>query len=460
VLETNFKTSDMIKRCLLLIMLYLIVGVASRGQGLFESAQTESDKSTNKGLEFNGFARGSAFGGSEFYDYSSVFGEFCLQNKLSYGKTYLFADLRFRGGVNFDEQYTEFQLKEVYAGYQSDKFDLFLGNQIVAWGRTDGFNPTNNITPNDYFFLTSDMDDQNLSNFMLKIKYRFSSAIDIELIGIPVYLPSIYRFDFFDLGEGVSFGEVTLPDKSFGNGSVATRLNFEFSKIGFSVSYFRGYDPFYGFNVDSVDFSTGVPVITNTGTPYLKNTIGADFTLPFNLWILRGEAAYNLTRDYEQNMFVPNPDIAYVFGVEHDFWGVTTILQYVGKYTLDFNKLQVPVLTDPFDPLAQLQYATEMIEYESALFNRKMFYQQEETNHAIALFLNKALAYDIWNVELGGYYNITSEEWMIRPKLTWKINDALAASLGGSYMSGPDKSIFSYSDPVLSGVFIELKASF
>ena len=449
----------MIKRCLLLIVLCLLAAAVSRGQGLFESSQEES-KSTNKGIEFNGFARGSAFGGSESYDYSSVFGEFCLQGKLSHANAYLYSDLRFRGGINFDEEYVEFQLREVYAGYNSDKFDLFLGNQIITWGRTDGFNPTNNITPNDYFFLTSDMDDQKLSNFMLRMKYRFSSVIDIELIGIPVYSPSNYRFDLFDLGEGVSFGEAVLPEKSFGNSSVATRLNFEFSKIGFSVSWFSGYDPFYGFNVDSVDFATGEPVITNTATPYKKNTIGADFTLPVNSWILRGEAAYNITTGYEQNMHVPNPDIAYVFGLEHDFWGVTTILQYVGKYTLDFTKLQMPVLSDPFDPLAQMQYAMEMIEYESTLFNRKMFYQQEETNHAIVLLLSKAIAYDTWNIELGAYYNITSEDLMIRPKLTWRISDALAASIGGSYMSGPDKSIFDYSAPVLSGTFIELKASF
>ena len=450
----------MIKRYLILIMICLFATDVSRGQGLFESSQTESDKNSNKGIEFNGFVRGSAYGGSELYDYSSVFGEFCLQGKLSHANTFLYSDLRFRGGINFDEEYVEFQLREVYAGYHSEKFDLFLGNQIVAWGRADGFNPTNNITPNDYFFLTSDMDDQKLFNFMLRMKYRFSSVIDIELIGIPVYSPSIYRFDLFDLGEGVSFGEASLPEKSFGNASVAARLNFEYSKIGFSVSWFRGYDPFYGFNVDSVDFTTGEPVITNITTPYLKNTIGADFALPANSWILRGEVAYNITDNYEQNMYVPNPDISYVFGVEHDFWGVTTILQYVGKYTLDFTELQMPVLSDPFDPLAQMQYATEMIEYESALFNRKMFYQQEETNHAIMLLLNKALAYDTWNIELAGYYNITSEDLMIRPKITWRITDALAASLGASYMSGPDKSIFDYSAPVLSGVFVEIKASF
>ncbi len=444
----------------LLIILSLIAGTAGRGQGLFESAQTDLDKSANKGIELNGFARGSAYGAGELFDYSSVFGEFCLQTEFNKANAYLYSDLRFRGGVNFDDHYTEFQLKELYAGYKSAGFDLFLGNQIITWGRSDGFNPTNNITPNDYFFLTSDMDDQKLSNFMLRMKYRINPVIDIELIAIPVYSPSNYRFDLFDMGEGVSFGDVNMPEISFGNASLATRLNFELPGIGFSVSWFRGYDPFYGFNVKSIDWSTGEPVITNTASPYLKNTIGFDFALPVKSWILRTEAAYNISRDYEQNMHIPNPGITCVIGVEHAFWGITTILQYIGRFTFDFTELPLPVLTDSLDPLAQMQFTNEMIEYESALFNRKMFYQQEESNHAFALVLSKDLAYDSWNIEMGGYYNLTSEEFLIRLRLTWKINDALAASVGESFMSGPDKSVFDYSGPVLNGVFLELKTSF
>lgn len=122
--------------------------------------------------------------------------------------------------------------------------------------------------------------------------------------------------------------------------------------------------------------------------------------------------------------------------------------------------MQEPVLSNPTNPLAQMQYAEEIIIYESSIFNRKMFYQQKETNHALVLSLNKAFAYDTWNIELAGYYNITSEELMIRPKISWKISDMLSTSLGGAYMKGPDNSIFNYSAPILSGVFLEFKASF
>ena len=59
-----------------------------------------------------------------------------------------------------------------------------------------------------------------------------------------------------------------------------------------------------------------------------------------------------------------------------------------------------------------------------------------------SLTLNKSFAYDTWNVELTGYYNITSKEYMIRPKITWRATDALSLSVGASYMNGPEKSVF------------------
>ena len=430
-------------------------------QGLFESAVTDATEESGRNkIALNGFARGSAFGGSKTFDYSSVFGEFCLQGKWSGGKTFLFSDVRVRGGLNLGEEYTTFQLKEAYAGYSTDKLDIFLGNQIVSWGRTDGFNPTNNITPNDYFFLSADPDDQKMSNFMLRTRYRISDKIDIDLIGIPFYVSSIYRYDLFDMGQGVKFASPTIPEKSFRNSSAAARINIELPRIGFAFSYFRGYDPFLGFNPQAIDWQSDYPSVTYSSIPYLKNTIGADFALPLGPWIVRGELAYNLTHDYDTSQYIPAPNLSYVAGIERSIGGVTAILQYVGQYVTDFIPLQEPLLSDPMNPLARMQYAEDLIHYESALFNRKIFYHQEKTNHALSLTLSRSFGYDAWNVELTGYFNITSKEYMFRPKISWRATDALLLSVGCIYMNGPEKSVFKYAGPVLNGAFIELKASF
>jgi len=448
------------KPIILLTTFCLVIKISGYGQGIFESEQQSKTDSIQKGIVFNGYVRASVFGASKLFDYSSLFTEFSLQSKFSHEDVYLYSDIRFRNGLNFDKKYTVFQIKETYAGYQSNKFDVFLGNQIVKWGRTDGFNPTNNFSPKDYFFLSSDHDDRDLSTFMLRMKYRISPAIDIDFITIPVYRASNYRYDLFDIGKNVNYKPIVLPEKIFKNASFAARLNFEYPQIGFSVSYFRGYDPFFGFKIDTIIFSTGTPVITDVSIPYFKNTIGTDFALPVSSWIFRAEAAYNITTDYESNMYIPNPDITYVTALEHKFWGITTILQYIGKYTFDFTDLQKPVLFDPTNPSAQMQYADKIINYESALFNRKMFYQQEKNNHAVMLVVNKNFAYDTWKAELAGYYNITSEDLLIRPQITWEISDMLSTTIGGTYMQGTNKSVFEYSAPVLSGVFVQIKASF
>jgi hypothetical protein len=426
-------------------------------------ATKTSEGTEEKSIVFNGYVRGSAYGGSETFDYTSLFGEFCLQGKWSGNNTFLYSDIRIRGGLDLGEVYTDFQLKEAYAGYSTPKLDIFLGNQIVAWGRTDGYNPTNTITPVDYFFLTADPDDQKLSNFMIRTRYRFTPSIDIDVIAIPFYVPSVYRYDLFDMGEygqSVEFTSPTLPEKSFKNSSIAARFNVELSRIGFSVSYFRGFDPFLGFDVKQIDWASDQLSILNSATPYLKNMFGADFAIPAGAWIFRGEMAYNRTTGYDTVIYKPAPSLAYVAGIERSFLGITAILQYVGQYVTEFTELSEPVLSDPSDPLAIANYTEDMIRFESAQFNRKIFNQQEKTNHALSLTLSKLFAYDTWIAELTGYFNITSEEYMIRPKITWKATDVLSLSAGASYMKGPEKSIFWYAGPVLNGAFIELKASF
>ena len=430
-------------------------------QGLFENAVSDTDNSDERSsLLWSGYGRGSVFGGSRDFDFATVFGEFCLQGNIRANKLMFHTDLRFRSGLQFGNEYTRTEIKEAYAGYSGERTDILFGQQIVAWGRTDGFNPTNNITPDDYFFLSSEPDDQKLSNFMMRIRYRPFSFLDLDLIAIPYYKPSIYRYDLFNLGDNATFDEMILPDRTLRNSTLAVRTNFEFSEIGFSLSWFRGYDPYYGFDLENVDWSRGFPVIDYIPSAYLKNSLGADLAIPLGKWIVRGEMAYNLTKDFEDKIYIPNPDLTYVFGIEGTFVKVHAILQYIGKYTQDFTSLEEPMLTEPGNPLAQLAYANDMIAYESALFNRKIFLQQEKTNHAFSLTLSRSFAYEALNAEFTVYYNTVSEDYMLRPKITWKVTDALAAAVGLSYMDGPEGSLFDYTNPVMTGGFLEMKVSF
>ena len=437
-------------------------------QGLFDdlTSQSSSDEENKSAFELNGFTRGVVYGGSKDYDYSNVFGEFALKGRFEKQKAFLYADMRVREGMFYNKRELQLQLKEAYAGYRGDKIDLFLGNQIVMWGRTDGFNPTNNITPNDFFFLSYDPDDQKMSNFMLRAKIKPISNIDIELIAIPFYKPSIYRYDLFnmgqfgsfDIGESVNFAQLNKPEMKFDKGSLAARFNLESSLISFSASYFVGYNPFYGFTLDDFTFS---PLSASfRPEPYFMQTIGADFALPLKSWIIRGEMALNLTDDYEAQMHIPNPDFSYVVGIERSFWDIMAIFQYVGKYTFNFTDITEPTAPDFSDFTAIPQYASDMAMFESQNYNRKIFNQQEETNHMLFLSLNRSFFYEELNIELTGAYNITTEEQMVRSRVKWNLTDAVSANIGCSFMLGPDGSIFDMGGRVMNGVFLGLEVGF
>jgi hypothetical protein len=449
----------MIRKLIFSAVVFLSVVLILPGQELNESSIL-FDKPGKVNFDRLGYVRTSFSGGSRKYDFSSIFAEAGLKGSYAPGNAILKTDVRLRSGTLYNEEFLKLEIKELYAGFRSKKADFSLGSQIVSWGRTDGFNPTNNITPVDYFFLSAEPDDQNIPNILGRIKFRFSEQAELDVIAIPVYKPSVYRFDLFDLGGNVSFSDPSWPEKKLRNGTLAARLNMELPKAGFSFSWFRGYDPLYGFNIRSIQWPANAPVITYALTPYLKNGFGADFAIPAGSWLVKAEGSFNLIRNGGSQPSVPRTNLQYVIGLEKTLGGFLTIVQYIGQAVSGYSALLTPVLTNPSDPAALYRYSNDMVYYETEKFNRKIFHQQEKMNHAVSFTVSKQFAYDIWKADLMAYYNITSEEYFLRFGLGWNISDALSFRSGFYVMNGSDQSLFDYAGAVLNGAFLELKVIF
>jgi hypothetical protein len=191
---------------------FICLGFMVSAQGIFEQAQGQPTGRENTLFSLTGCARGRAWGASDQLDNSNLFGELALKGSIGTQGTFLKADVRLREGIFLGERKTIVEVKEAFAGYQGRMVDFYLGNQIVQWGRTDGFNPTNNLSPNNYFMLTTDPNDQRMGNFMIRSKLRPFSQTELEIVAIPVFKPSVYRYDLFDLGEGVRFDDANLPE--------------------------------------------------------------------------------------------------------------------------------------------------------------------------------------------------------------------------------------------------------
>ncbi|HPR32816.1 MAG TPA: hypothetical protein PLK12_12000 [Prolixibacteraceae bacterium] len=429
-------------------------------QGLFETASKPSFSDGNPSFSMNGYVRGSAYGAGEVYDYTHLFGEISLKAGFKSGLFRFQSDLRVRSGHEYEEARTETEIKEAWAGVSTPSFDLFFGEQIADWGRTDGFNPTNNIRPTNYFFLSGNPDDQKMPNLMLRTVWRISSQIDWEIIAIPVFRPSVYRYDLLQIGDDVRFIHSVLPERSFENGSLASRLNMEFSRIGFSLSWFNGYDPFYGFRIAGINWDTGKPIITYQPDFYRKNSFGLDFALPIGPVIWRGEGVYNQTEASDEDIHIPRSHFSYVSGLEWMAGNFTLLAQYVGNFTPGFHELTEPIYPDPISFEGLSKYANDQIMYQSARYNRAIFRQQEKFHHALSAAVNATLLRETLTLECAAYYDFTTEEYLVRPRVELKIGNGLSVMAGYSLMQGPDSTLFHYASPLMNGAFLEFKATF
>ncbi len=428
----------------------------------FPDAGSSSLQSAMK-PDWHGYARGSVYGGGKTYDLSMLFAELSLRPSFRAGPAFLVSDFRLRAGSAFDKEFVKAEVKEFYGGFRTEKADVSAGNQIIAWGRCDGFNPTGNLTSRDYFFLSPEPDDQLLSNLAIRVKLRLTTQVDLDAVAMPTYKPSVYRFDLFNFGGEVAWGNPLWPSEKLKNGSLALRINADLPGAGFSFSWFNGYDPMYGFGLADISWkgtAGSAPQITYSCEPYRKHSAGADFSIPAGSWIFKGECALNLVQHAGSSAPVPQNNFQVVAGLEKDFLGFHTLLQYIGQVVPRFSELREPVPASLTDPMVLLRYAEEMIAYKTLLFNRKIFRQEEASDHALSVNVSRSFGYDAWKSDLSAYYNFITEEFFLRGSLGWSMTDALSLKAGGFLSGGPRESLFDYAGPVFNGGFLELKVTF
>jgi len=435
----------------LLFFVFVFTSLLS-SQSLFEQAISKDEE---KPYELNGYLRGTLFVGKvpdkNSAEIKSGYGEASLKLKLwKKGFGDAFAEVRFRSGHEFQKTVSEINLREAYVNAYAGPFDFRIGHQIVVWGRADGWNPTDNITPRNMLIRSADEDDRRLANFIIRSYYN-RQPFRFEAIWVPAYSPSYIPTDIIASSPGITLGEPDYPDTWLKNSAFALRLNLELPSIDGSISYFNGYNPMPGITADFPKIIMTNMDLNIFPKAYRMHVIGADFsTVVAGSWGLRGELAYRRPhQDYEENVHIPNPDLQYVVGLDKEIVkNFSLIVQYIGRYVYDFEELEIPI--NPVD----------FPRFKIALKNRLISFQQYEMSHSLSCRATLELMNELMSIEVFGFVNFTSSETLFRPKLTYDIADALTVALGAELYSGQDDTLFDLVDSLLSAAFVELKASF
>lgn len=397
----------------------LSYGVPCYAQLPNETDAIQSDEiSSEKRIKINGYLRAGVFGGEK--EIQNYYGEGALKLEVPIGLNIsAFSEVRYRSDGDSNHK---FDIREAYVSLSLGNFDLRAGEQIVLWGRADGFNPTNNITPQDFCVFSPEEDDKRLGNFIVKGVFS-SYPFRIEMDWILVYKSSLFPF----IGNPVIDGIVWNNERHiyrWKDQSLGVKIDWEKPSFDLSISYYNGLHKFPGITYENTPSE-----ILLSQEPYRVHVIGTDFSTSLGNYGVRGEFAYSLPYKSINSIYsIPNKQIEYTIGIDKNWDNFSLIVQYIGKYIPDLNT----------------SIKGNSVEWKLNLLNRIIFSQHKRWNHSASVRPSLSLLHETLNLELLGLCRFSTKEYFFQPKVRYAVADAVTLVLGGAIILRSRKPLVRY----------------
>jgi hypothetical protein len=238
-------------------------------------------------------------------------------------------------------------LHEAWLEYASEGWDVRLGRQIIIWGKADGVQITDIISPPDYTeSITRDLDEIRLPVDAVKLRL-LGEYVDTELIWIPVFEAAVLPTGdnpwavakVLPANVRACVASVDEPDTSFENSEIALKVSAFLSGLDVAASVFYTWDDYP--TARRTAWSDGDIINVAYAPEHHRLTVfGLDFSRPWSDFVFRGEAAYYKGRYYETTSLYENPvakdAVKWLIGSDWtpgDDW--TVIVQLTGDYIID-----------------------------------------------------------------------------------------------------------------------------
>ena len=293
---------------------------------------------------------------------------------------------------------TRSSMREIYVETRQGDFDFRVGRQIIAWGRTDRLNPTDNLTPRDARLLAADIDEDRFGSLAAKASWNLTANDSLTLVLLPE----------FQANKSYSKYPESIPTA---NNQWAIKYDQSGKAVDWSVSYYDGYDI-------TPDLSSA-----SVYQHYRIKVLGMDIatTVGSNRFAL--ESAYTQTQDMNgTDEYIKSPFLYTVFGVEHDFGNNTSgIIQIFNRHVFNYST-----------PTADGLY--------HAIFSSQLDRNQDGISIRIAKkWLNETL-----ETELAGSALLERNGYSLRPRVTYLWSDSIKLLAGYEYYEGNSNTYYGY----------------
>ncbi|MDA3837654.1 MAG: hypothetical protein PF574_01575 [Candidatus Delongbacteria bacterium] len=391
----------------------------------------------NQELSFSGYARNYSGVLLDDSEYSIVQNTFSLKIEQSKGIVGFKANPYIYHYQDNNE--VEFGLRELYLDIFFDTMDIRIGKQQVIWGKADGVFITDIISPKDLTeFLLPDFDEIRLGVTGMKLDYYIGGST-FEIVWLPVFTPtiipetgSIWRVEP-DQENQQDVPITKVFDNSNENITASLENSEFFGKFSFmnsfaDLEFMAGYAWDDDFVMHSYTISTDSLIITPEY--HRLGIIGGSFNKVVGPFVFKGEGAYysgkyfSTTEMTDLDKVVEKDYINYLIGADYSLFGVNLSTQFIQKYILD---------------------------YDDALVNDK-------TENMVTFLASDDYRHETLNLQVFLYYDFVESDALIRPKITYDLNDGFEVSVGANIFTGTEGIFGQYDKNDM--LFAKLKYSF
>jgi hypothetical protein len=304
-------------------------------------------------------------------------------------------------------------LLEAWVATHFDHTDVRIGKQIVVWGRADGINPTDNLNGRDLRTWMPFDEDQRIGNWALRVDSFLDEQRNWTVFAAPRPVRTRSRVPV--LANPVADN---LP-----GGSPQLGLKWNQSGAGFdySLSYFRGNAP-QGVLVQEGVNAAG-PLLGQHYDPL--QVFGADMAATVGRTGVRAEVAYTTLRDDAAQR---KPNLYWVAGVDRTLVDNLNVnLQLFGRTVRDFD--DPALLSDPKQRYLAVQNAISTS-------------QQDAHSYGLTLRVSDKWLGETLEGELLVIRNMTRNNSMLRPTLSYALTDRWKVVGGAVWYQGAPETLF------------------
>jgi hypothetical protein len=199
------------------------------------------------------------------------------------------------------------EIREAFIDYFGENWDVKVGRQIIVWGKADGVQITDLISPMDFTeFLARDYDDIRIPVDAFRIRYMHARG-NLEFIWVPIFQPAILPsgdnpwaiHQDFPSGMQIINESPLKPKNIFKNGEFGGKMSFFLSGIDLALSSLYTWDKFPVYRTTR----TSVNQLTIRPEHNRLSVFGLEFSIPNHSMVFRGETALNVGKHLETQSF-------------------------------------------------------------------------------------------------------------------------------------------------------------